>query len=110
MDFECLQKFLQQTAFKILFRYTTKEALKEIVDSRGETLYVNTDCQGRVEKIFRRANSKDIPLVGYHYDSSGNMISTEDSFGTRKFFLLCRSPAGQAHQPVRYELSLGIRW
>ena len=37
--------------FKILFRYTTKGALKEIVDSRGETLYVNTDCQGRVEKI-----------------------------------------------------------
>ena len=70
----------------VLFRYTTKGALKEIVDSRGETLYVNTDCQGRVEKIFRRANSKDIPLVGYHYDSSGNMISTEDSFGTRKFF------------------------
>ena len=71
---------------KALFRYTTKGALKDIVDSRGETLYVNTDCQGRVEKIFRRANSKDIPLVGYHYDSSGNMISTEDSFGTRKFF------------------------
>ena len=70
----------------VLFRYTTKGALKEIVDSRGETLYVNTDCQGRVEKIFRRANGKDIPLVGYHYDSSGNMISTEDSFGTRKFF------------------------
>ena len=70
----------------VLFRYTTNGALKEIVDSRGETLYVNTDCQGRVEKIFRRANSKDIPLVGYHYDSSGNMISTEDSFGTRKFF------------------------
>ena len=70
----------------VLFRYTTKGALKEIVNSRGETLYVNTDCQGRVEKIFRRANSKDIPLVGYHYDSSGNMISTEDSFGTRKFF------------------------
>ena len=70
----------------VLFRYTTKGALKEIVDSRGETLYVNTDCQGRVEKIFRRANSKDIPLVGYHYDSSGNMISTEDSSGTRKFF------------------------
>ena len=43
---------------KALFRYTTKGALKD----------VNTDCQGRVEKIFRRANSKDIPLVGYHYD------------------------------------------
>ncbi|WP_455073708.1 DUF6531 domain-containing protein [Prevotella jejuni] len=84
--FRMLTEISTADGFKILFRYTTKGALKEIVDSRGETLYVNTDCQGRVEKIFRRANSKDIPLVGYHYDSSGNMISTEDSSGTRKFF------------------------
>ena len=41
----------------VLFRYTTKGALKEIVDSRGETLYINTDCQGRVEKIFKTGYS-----------------------------------------------------
>ena len=62
--FRMLTEISTADGFKILFRYTTKGALKEIVDSRGETLYVNTDCQGRVEKIFRRANSKDISSCG----------------------------------------------
>jgi len=70
----------------VRLHYRAGGRLDRITDSRGETLHVQTDNQGRITGVYLMADSKDTLLVGYSYDEAGNMVSTEDALGTVKHF------------------------
>ena len=54
--------------------------------SRGETLHVLTDNQGRITGVHLPSDGRNTLLVGYSYDELGNMVFTEDALGTVKRF------------------------
>ena len=70
----------------VRLHYRAGGRLDRITDSRGETLHVQTDNQGRITGVRLTSDGKDTLLVGYSYDEAGNMASTEDALGTVKHF------------------------
>ena len=70
----------------VRLHYRADGRLDRITDSRGETLHVQTDNQGRITGVHLTSDGRNTLLVGYSYDEAGNMVSTEDALGTVKHF------------------------
>ena len=70
----------------VRLHYRAGGRLDRITDSRGETLHVQTDNQGRITGVHLTSDDRNTLLVGYGYDEAGNMVSTEDALGTVKHF------------------------
>ena len=72
--------------FVIRFRYNSRYDLQEIIDSRNQSIWVETDGKGRIICISKPSGSERINLIRYRYDKAGNMVETTDANGVSKHF------------------------
>lgn len=80
---------LRQGHNTIELRYTERGALREIIDSRGRLIRVNTDLAGRVLQLVvadRKTGAPGQTLLTYEYDGAGNLIHATDLYNTTLTF------------------------
>jgi RHS repeat-associated protein len=74
---------LRQGGDEINFRYGVDGRLGEIIDSRGQSVIVESDRNGRILGLFLReadAPSRWRTLMLYEYDVAGNMVVGRDQY------------------------------
>jgi YD repeat-containing protein len=80
-----LSKISTKDGFQILFHYNSFGDLFRIIDSRFQTIHVDTDPEGHIlgMSVFEEEETK---LIRYRYDNDGNMVQTTDALDVSKYF------------------------
>ncbi len=72
--------------FRIAFEYNGQGHLKNIIDSAGRNIYVETDFEGRIRAVHTQNQNERIDLIRYDYDEEGNLARVTEANGATKHF------------------------
>lgn len=85
-----LKSVANRNGFAIRFSYDDSAVLKEIIDSAGRKLQVNSDSQGRIINIEapdpRYQGRSSFPITAYTYSPEGDMSSQADALNQAMYF------------------------
>lgn len=84
--FHMLSSIATTDGVAIHFDYDARGCLREITDSRGQVIAVDTDTEGRILRLYTFANGTTVVFIEYRYDEQGNMMYTGDASGGHRYF------------------------
>ncbi|MDR6546259.1 RHS repeat-associated protein [Chryseobacterium rhizosphaerae] len=84
--YRMLSSISRADGFIMEFQYHPNGCLKQITDSTGKIIKVESDADQRITRLYTISENREITYIQYKYDELGNMIYNKDVIGAEKHF------------------------